>query len=192
MRQGFFRSHPAFWSSFMKRIHWLVNLLIQTGGGLPLTVGNKARNQISTSISTQKTCDLRTLGCSFINGLSLAGNTLTWRVIRKQIYCLQMGGRDENPRMFREKILFCSESCPGAGRVSLPWIPAGRPLREPWKEASSVVHISGQHDSLSNILRDMMFSENGETITGCSGKVLGSHYSDQQFSVWLLPHFAEA
>lgn len=52
--------------------------------------------------------------------------------------------------------------------------PSWATTREPWKEASSAVHISGQHDSLGNILRDMMFSEKGETIAGCSGKVLGS------------------
>lgn len=91
-------------------------------------------------------------------------------------------------RMFCEKVLFCSESCPGVGRVSLSVDPSWGTTREPWKEASSVVHISGQHDSLNNILRDMMFSEKGETITGSSGKVLGSHYSDQQFSFWPLYH----
>lgn len=124
---------PCFLNQFYEA-NSLISESTIPNGGLLLAGGNKARNQITTSNSTQTISDLCTLGCSFINDLSLARNTIKRCVIRKQIYCLQMGGRDKNPRMFREKVLFCSESCPGVGRVSLPWIPAGQPPGNPGKK----------------------------------------------------------
>lgn len=119
---GPFQITPCFLNQFYK-----VNSLISEST-------NKARNQITTFNSTQTTSDLRTLGCSFINDLSLAGNKLTWRVIRKQVYSLQMGSQDENWGCSAKRFSSVQKAALGWAESHFPWIPAGGPLGNPGKK----------------------------------------------------------